>query len=240
MTSDRLRATRNEVEVWLSERGLDATLSASRHSLHRRVTQEIESHGYGRALEAGAGHSPFASVLKGRCSKVTRLDVDDSRGHVDVVGDIQNMTMFEDESFDTVLCTQVLEHVPTPDDAFKEMARVLKPGGVLILSAPHLSMVHEGPHDYFRFTAYGLRRLIEQSGMHEFCITPTAGLVTFLSHPLSLALWTTLGRLSMLRWPTWVISFAILHLVEALDRILGLRSRFPLDHVLVAMKPDAA
>ncbi|PWG74541.1 SAM-dependent methyltransferase, partial [Enterococcus hirae] len=76
-------------------------------------------------------------------------------------------------AFDTVLCTQVLEHVRDPKKALQELPRVLRPGGVLILSAPHLSMVHDAPHDYFRYTGFGLAELLDNCGFRAERIVPT-------------------------------------------------------------------
>ena len=71
---------------------------------------------------------------------------------------------FGDRSFETVFSSQVLEHVPEPWRMVEDMARVLKPGGHLILTAPHIWGLHEVPHDYFRFTSYGLQHLARRAG----------------------------------------------------------------------------
>ena len=68
-----------------------------------------------------------------------------------------------DGCFDTVLCTQVLEHVPEPGLVIMECARVLRPGGVLILTAPQYWEEHEEPHDYYRFTEHGMAYLLERA-----------------------------------------------------------------------------
>jgi len=78
---------------------------------------------------------------------------------VDVVGDAHNLPL-EDESFDRVLCTEVLEHLHTPQKAIDEMYRVLKPGGELILTTRFIAPIHDSPGDYFRFTKYGLKHLL--------------------------------------------------------------------------------
>jgi SAM-dependent methyltransferase len=59
-----------------------------------------------------------------------------------------------------VLCTEVLEHLPEPQKAVDEIFRVLKPGGTLLLTTRFLFPIHDAPHDYFRFTKYGLRYLL--------------------------------------------------------------------------------
>jgi SAM-dependent methyltransferase len=76
---------------------------------------------------------------------------------------------------DTVLCTQVIEHVRDPQSLLRESARVLRVGGHLILSAPLMNVVHEPPYDYFRFTPYGLRLLFENAGFEVVCIRHQGG-----------------------------------------------------------------
>jgi SAM-dependent methyltransferase len=76
----------------------------------------------------------------------------------DIVADVQDVPI-KDATADCVLSTEVIEHLPDPAACVLEAHRILKPGGVLILSAPFLHPVHGDPHDFQRFTADGLRRL---------------------------------------------------------------------------------
>jgi len=78
---------------------------------------------------------------------------------VDVTGDAHDLP-FDDQEFEQVLCSEVMEHLHTPQVAVAEMARVMKPGGLLILTMPMIYPIHEAPHDYQRFTEYGLKRLL--------------------------------------------------------------------------------
>jgi len=201
------------------------------------VRSAIVTEAGGRILEAGAGASPFKYLLRKRGDEVVTLDVEDRQGGVDILGDIQDMHEVESSSIDTILCTQVLEHVRSPSRAFTEMARVLKPGGVLILSAPHLSMIHEAPHDYFRFTNYGLAALCLDSGFAEPQIRSTSGLLAFLVHPLSVGLMTLAGSWPGLRWPAWALNYLLLvRAVALLDQVLGVREMFPTDHLVIARR----
>jgi SAM-dependent methyltransferase len=80
---------------------------------------------------------------------------------VRIIGDAQALGV-RDASFDVVLCTEVLEHLPEPQRAIDEMFRVLVPGGRLLLTTRFLFPIHDAPHDYFRFTKYGLRHLLRR------------------------------------------------------------------------------
>lgn len=69
------------------------------------------------------------------------------------------------ESADIVFCEQVIEHVPDPARAMRNLAAMLRPGGHLVLSVPFMVRVHNEPSDYWRFTPAGLRLLVERAGL---------------------------------------------------------------------------
>lgn len=113
----------------------------------------------GRVLDIGGGrvstnHS-YSEIFPNRFS----VDIDPER-KPDVVGDAHSLPV-EDSSFDVVLCTEVLEHLHTPQKAIDEMYRVLKPGGKLILTTRFMYPLHDVPHDYFRYTLFGLKHLFK-------------------------------------------------------------------------------
>lgn len=87
------------------------------------------------------------------------FDIDPAR-QPDVVGDAHSLP-FSDGSIEAILCTEVLEHLHTPQLAINEMHRVLKPGGQLILTTRFVFPIHDQPIDYFRFTKYGLQELFK-------------------------------------------------------------------------------
>ncbi len=110
----------------------------------------------GRTLDVGAQAGPYAAHFPHRVA----LDIRRGPG-VQVVGDAQVLGI-ADQAFDVVLCTEVLEHLPEPQKAIDELFRVLKPGGVLLLTTRFLFPIHDAPHDYFRYTKYGLRYLLRR------------------------------------------------------------------------------
>src|SRR5580700_9097763 len=88
----------------------------------------------------------------------TTLDIDSAR-KPDVVGDIYKLP-FPDASWPVIVMIEVLEHLQEPARALAEVERVLEPGGKLILTTRFLGPMHDIPHDYFRFTYYGLKYLL--------------------------------------------------------------------------------
>jgi len=114
-----------------------------------------------RTLDIGAQNGPYAAHFPRRVA----LDIQRGAG-VQIIGDVQALGI-RDASVDVVLCTEVLEHVPDPQRAIDEMYRVLVPGGQLLLTTRFLFPIHDAPHDYFRFTKYGLRHLLRRFEITE-------------------------------------------------------------------------
>jgi SAM-dependent methyltransferase len=71
---------------------------------------------------------------------------------------------FASNSFDAVVCTEVLEHVSDPRRVVSECARVLKPGGVMLITVPFLYQIHADPHDFGRYTDYYWREVLAAAG----------------------------------------------------------------------------
>ncbi|WP_158946212.1 class I SAM-dependent methyltransferase [Pseudodesulfovibrio cashew] len=112
----------------------------------------------GRVLDAGCGLQPYRFLLP---SVTDYVGMDVVPGpFVDYLVKTGERFPFLDESLDAVLCTQVLEHVEDEVFFLDEIARVLKPGGRLVISIPFIYQVHGAPHDYRRLSEFGLRRLL--------------------------------------------------------------------------------
>ena len=117
----------------------------------------------GITLDVGCGRKPYEKTFFAGAEKYVGLDYLTDRSTPDVVGSATAIPL-GDAAFDTVVCTEVLEHVPDPLQAFREMYRVLKPGGYLILSTPMYWPRHEAPYDYFRYPYDGLLHLVKTGG----------------------------------------------------------------------------
>ncbi len=121
-----------------------------------------------RTLDIGAQNGPYAALFPNRVG----LDIKRGAG-VRIIGDAQALGIV-DAAFETVLCTELLEHVPEPQRAIDEMFRVLRPGGELILTTRFLFPIHDAPGDYFRYTKYGLRHLLRRFEIVELREETTA------------------------------------------------------------------
>jgi SAM-dependent methyltransferase len=112
--------------------------------------------------------------------------VDDRRGDerwnyagLSVCGDLLRLP-FRDGSLDVVVSTETLEHLTEPGAFLAEVRRVLRPGGRLFLTAPLSFKEHQQPHDYFRYTRYGLRLLLDRAGLVTDAVEPEGGYFRFL------------------------------------------------------------
>lgn len=91
----------------------------------------------------------------------------------------------EADTIDAILCTQVLEHVAEPSSVVGEFRRLLRPGGRLWMVAPLVWFLHEQPYDYYRYTSYGLRHLLERAGFIDIEITPQQNAFSTLAQLVS-------------------------------------------------------
>ena len=145
---------------------MDRTRTASRISLERALEPVLTALPAGAVLDVGSKDAPYRRFVT--ATEYLTLEVAPGPG-VDVVGDVHDIPR-PDASFDVVICTEVLEHCHDPQRAVDEMARVLRPGGVCVLSTRFLYPYHAAPKDYFRFTDDGLRHLLR--AFAEVEVTP--------------------------------------------------------------------
>jgi ubiquinone/menaquinone biosynthesis C-methylase UbiE len=122
-----------------------------------------EAHKYlsGRLIDIGCGTKPYKDLLAPYVTEHVGID------HPNTLHDKSNIDRFgtayeipaSDESFDSAICTAVLEHLEEAELALKECWRVLKQGGIAIYSVPFIWHLHEEPRDFYRFSKYGLKYL---------------------------------------------------------------------------------
>ena len=139
----------------------------------------IRAHAHGRLLDMGCGSVPLYETYRDLVSENICIDWQNTahvNPHLDHLVDLTEPLPFESCSFDTILMTDVLEHIPEPMKLMRETARILRPGGKLLLSVPFFYWLHEVPHDYFRYTEFALRRFCELSELRVVEVVPYGGL----------------------------------------------------------------
>jgi len=133
-------------------------------------------------LDAGAGEHTYASMFDHTDYESADFEqVDKPYRKATYTCDLVDIPVDSDR-YDAVLCSQVLEHIPEPLRVLTELRRVLKPGGQLWLTAPLFYEEHEKPYDFFRYTQFGLRHLLEAAGFEVDSVEPLEGYFATLSY----------------------------------------------------------
>jgi SAM-dependent methyltransferase len=194
----------------------------------------------GRLADLGCGSVPLYDAYRPLVSSITCVDWAHSphaRRHVDVEADLGAALPFADASFDTIVLSDVLEHVPEPEHLWRETARLLAPGGHALVNVPFLYGIHEPPHDYYRYTEFALRRFAERAGLATRVLVAIGGSL----HVFADLLAKHFARLPLLGEP---LAIGVQALVTALDgaeigRRLAARSaaHFPLGYFMVVERP---
>jgi SAM-dependent methyltransferase len=160
---------------WLDSRHLRASVA--------RLAPEAR----GLMLDVGVGERPHAKVFAPHVRRYVGLEYPPAcenispgisgehlahlRGAIDVWGDAHRLP-FREGSVDTVLCIELLEHVPDPDRCLAQVVRVLRPGGRLLVTVPFIAPLHAMPYDFSRMTAPGIRALLARHGLEVVSLVP--------------------------------------------------------------------
>ena len=193
----------------------------------------------GELLDVGCGNKPYRALVP--AARYTGLDIDNAFtrrvGAADVFYDGSAFPL-PDAAFDAVLCSQVLEHVFTPEKFLGEIRRVLRPGGTLLLAVPFLWDEHEQPHDFGRYSSFGLRALLERNGfviVEQRKSMADFGAVAQLASAWLFKLVQT--RSKWVNLATQLLLIAPINILGALLRLISPRSEdFYLDNVVLARK----
>jgi SAM-dependent methyltransferase len=177
-----------------------------------------------RVLDAGAGEGRYAAHFARHRYCGVDLAVGDAGwdySKLHAVADLGALP-FGDAVFDAALHIVTIEHLREPGRALAEMSRTLKPGGRLLMAAPHEWEVHQAPHDYFRYTRYGLSYLLERAGLEVIEIRPAGGYFRLLARRLLNGLQFFTGGIRWLAFVPAAILLVppaiVLPLLDGLDR----------------------
>lgn len=134
----------------------------------------------GVLVDLGCGNAPYKEFFLQYAQKYVGVDWTNSLHNfkADVVSNLNEKIDLVDAYADTIVSFSVLEHLCEPQLFLNESYRVLKDGGTMILGVPWMWQVHEAPHDYFRYTPYGLKYLFEKAGYKDIHVQPTSGFFT--------------------------------------------------------------
>jgi SAM-dependent methyltransferase len=177
----KLRGSRNPKFLTVSSR-LMTDITASFYQ------QKIPLHVKGVLADLGCGHVPFYSIYKSYVTENVCIDWPNSmhqNQYLDFACDLNKPLPLANASFDTIIISEVLEHIADPEVIWSEMARTLKPGGKILLSVPFFYRIHEAPFDYYRYTEFALRHLAQKNGLKTIEVSSFGGLPEVLTDILA-------------------------------------------------------
>jgi SAM-dependent methyltransferase len=156
----RLTASRDTDEVAVSSR-----LMVDR--VARCYDANLRRHAKGVLVDLGCGTVPLYRAYADLVTDVVCVDLGGTphARHLDVECDINEPLPFADRTFDTIVLSDVLEHIARPETLWAEMARILAPGGEILMNVPFYYWIHAGPYDFYRYTEFALRRFVEHAGL---------------------------------------------------------------------------
>lgn len=189
----------------------------------------------GKLLDVGCGKMPYKSIFLPKVSKY--IGIDKNSDDADIKNDFLEATI-PAKSYDTILCTQVLEHAPEPQKLLTKISKVLKKNGVLILTAPFTGYLHEVPHDYYRYTKYGLQYMLKHANFRIVYIKSEGNWITSIGQEIISYLEPTYNRF-LLKYPKRLLQFSVLLLIKALSHLPErfIKSQYSvINYIIVAKK----
>lgn len=195
----------------------------------------------GKVLDFGCGAKPYESLFP-HASQYIGVDIktsghDHKNSKVDIFYDGATLP-FEDGGFDGVVSFEVLEHVFNPVEVLAEIHRVLRPGGVLLLSVPFAWPEHEQPYDYARYTSFGLHHLLEHNGFAVRSLEKTGSSVRAISQLFIAQIYDSACRtdVGMIKLVARCAVIPITFFAIILDYILPVRTDIYSGIVVVAIR----
>ena len=166
-----------------------------------------------RVLDAGAGNAPYRKHFKEVAYETADFgEVEKQYTHLDYTCQLEKLPM-ADGTYDLVICSQVLEHIPEPIAVLREIRRVLKPNGQAWLSAPLFYEEHEVPYDYHRYTQFAWRRMATEAGFSVESLQWLEGYYGTISYQLMMAS----NSLPLVWLPLRLVCFALAQVFGFLD-----------------------
>lgn len=214
---------------WLSSRAIVSSL--------RDATRHLSA---GKILDVGCGTSPYRDLLPAGSSYIG-IDIPTSEGKPDIVIAPDKPWPLETAAYDSVICTQVIEHAENKDLLLSEICRVLRPGGMLLLSVPFTYSEHGMPWDYRRFSVNGLSSLLgaEYEPVHiaRSCKAGTTMTTLFLNwvdESMSVCGWLRYFKPVLL--PFWLLLSLLANMIGLLIDLADRTNSLYLDSVFVGRR----
>lgn len=228
----KLMASRNKKEIGIASR-LIADLVAKLYEIN------IPRYVKGRLIDLGCGRVPLYAAYKNYVTDNICVDWQNTFHHneyLDYECDLTQKLPFTEGEFDTIILSDVLEHIPYPEKLWQEMGRILAPNGKVLLNVPFFYWLHEIPYDYYRYTEYALRNFAQDAGFKVLLLKPIGGTPEIMTDMIVKHLY----RIPLIgRGLSWLVYYGMAPFVHsALGQKLSLKTsvHFPLGYFMVAEK----
>lgn len=213
---------------WSSSRAL------THKALHRALSWVLPRYARGIVVDLGCGDKPYQSYVRAK----KYIGVDKQGGNL--TADVLNLPL-KNSYADTVISTQVLEHVKDPQQLFRESYRILKKGGYLILTAPMNWPIHDVSKDYWRFTEFGLVHLAKEAGFKVIDCRPLDGFISVVWQTMAMLIERPTYHHGFFRTILKLIIKPLFQLIQPgiywLDRLKPIKG-LTMNNVLIAQKNE--
>jgi SAM-dependent methyltransferase len=212
-------------------------LTATNIGMRKIIDNMIPRLNPGVTLDIGAGWLAFKKILTSRFDiQYYSCDVVPTQS-LDFIADAFHLPV-GNGTLSNAICSAVMEHVGEPQILLDEIANSLSPGGILLITAPHFHYIHAEPNDFFRFTRYGLKYILEHAGFQVLEIQPVGGLVSFLSTLISTVFLSFFGSVHVLRPIALALNRLFVHLSFAIDSRMDKDKIFALGYIAIAIRKE--
>ena len=180
----------------------------------------------GDLYDLGCGEAPYKEYFLQYADSYIGIDWTKTQHNskADIVSDLNQKIELDDEVADTIVSISVMEHLCEPQVFLNESCRILKKDGTMILQVPWQWWIHEAPHDYFRYTPYGLRYMFEKAGFKDIQIEAQTGFFTTWLTKINYFTARFIRGPKPLRWlikvvlvPFWTLNQIVAPILDRLD-----------------------
>jgi SAM-dependent methyltransferase len=195
----------------------------------------------GTTLDFGCGTMPYKQLFS-NTEKYIGLDIETSGNPYERQPDILydgKVIPLENNSIDNIFCTEVLEHVFNPNEVLKEMHRILKPNGQLLLTCPFAIFEHEVPYDYARYSSYGLTHLLKENGFEVISFNKTGSFLSTLIQLWAVYIYFAIAKLPIIKHLLFILLisplFVLANLLDLLPNKIKRKDLY-LNNIVLAKK----
>jgi SAM-dependent methyltransferase len=197
------------------------------YDLGDKYREKYSCHYKGVMYDLGCGEAPYKEYFLQYCDSYVGVDWTNTlhNSRADIVTDLNSSFSIENAVADTLISLSVMEHLCEPQTFLNESYRILKDDGIFILGVPWMWWIHEAPHDYFRYTPYGLKYMFDKAGFKDVKIEATGGFFSMLFVKINYFSFRLLkgsklkrGLLRPLFIPFWYLSQKLAPYLDKLDK----------------------